>query len=905
MNYWEFLGIEPTKDRNVIREAYMNKLSEYNPEDDPEGFQKLREAYESALKQEEIEETKEEELTPVDEFMKKVKELYDNFFERIKEDNWRELLKEDVCFQLETSNEVSYKLLEFLMEKSYFPTAIWEILNDYFQWKEKEEELKEKFPPAFINYVYANIDGKFNLKYELFKKDENINHDEFIRSYYDGDYYVYSTNLYDTKKSIDKAMSIAPYHEDLKLLNSRYLFKIDEVSKGINVLDEVIEENPECGEGYFLRAGGYLRKGEIEKALKDFQKTLEIAPESLGAISGIANCYYSLGNMEEAKKYYYKLSLTYEYDKVTRNRLKSVNSYLIKELENESVASFSLANDYFQNEKYEDAIRICKELEENHEEDKKKLYTLMAYAYYYLGKLDKALNYFHKALEIDEKNGEALGGKASVLQDIHKREEALSFYNKAIENNYALDTMYNNKASLLCEMERYEEALECCNKSLEINCGMAHAYKNKGKILCEMGNYEEAFQCCEEALNISPTMAAAYAVKAEINNRIARNEEALRVCKSAIEQGIEDDNLYYGKIVCTLSYEKGEAEYALENVEEALRSYKKAIKINENLTNAYTGIGHCWYVKKDYKKAVKYYDKAIEIDPTKSNYYMFKADAYKMMNDERDIEWYTKGIEVDDLRGYLYLKRGRAYASKNKYEEAIEDFKKAIEIAPEQSQPYNEIGRAYNELKEYEKAIEYYDKAIEIDPSAYEYYYADKGITYRNLGDIDKAIEEYEKALNINSDYPFVYDELGEVYHGKKEYEEALKWYTKALECDPDYAYCLANRGLTYLCMGEKEKAIEDYSKATEIIPSYTYAWNQLGEIYYEMEEIDKAIEKYKKAIESNPNFEDGYNNLGVCYLDKEEYDEALKIFYEGIEVDPNHKYFYFNIARINHIRER
>ena len=50
MKCWEILGIKPTKDRNAIKEAYMEKLNIYHPEDDPEGFQRLREAYDTYKK---------------------------------------------------------------------------------------------------------------------------------------------------------------------------------------------------------------------------------------------------------------------------------------------------------------------------------------------------------------------------------------------------------------------------------------------------------------------------------------------------------------------------------------------------------------------------------------------------------------------------------------------------------------------------------------------------------------------------------------------------------------------------------------------------------------------------------------------------------------------------------------
>ncbi len=48
---WGILGLAPGSDRDTVRRAYAKKLRVTNPEDDPEGFMALRQAYESALEQ--------------------------------------------------------------------------------------------------------------------------------------------------------------------------------------------------------------------------------------------------------------------------------------------------------------------------------------------------------------------------------------------------------------------------------------------------------------------------------------------------------------------------------------------------------------------------------------------------------------------------------------------------------------------------------------------------------------------------------------------------------------------------------------------------------------------------------------------------------------------------------------
>jgi len=50
MNIWNILGIQPTDSIDDIRAAYSEKIKQHHPEDDPEGFARLRDAYKLAIR---------------------------------------------------------------------------------------------------------------------------------------------------------------------------------------------------------------------------------------------------------------------------------------------------------------------------------------------------------------------------------------------------------------------------------------------------------------------------------------------------------------------------------------------------------------------------------------------------------------------------------------------------------------------------------------------------------------------------------------------------------------------------------------------------------------------------------------------------------------------------------------
>lgn len=158
---FQILGIEQTKDERALKNAYRDKLTVTNPEDDPEGFKRLRMAYEEACRyagtpdaeeNEEAEPTLEDD-TPAGQWVRGVRKVYENITDRCDVEKWKALFEADDFLSLEEEENCTTYLLRFLMEHYKLPTAIWKLLDEKIHIVQNAGAFRERFPAQFVSYM--------------------------------------------------------------------------------------------------------------------------------------------------------------------------------------------------------------------------------------------------------------------------------------------------------------------------------------------------------------------------------------------------------------------------------------------------------------------------------------------------------------------------------------------------------------------------------------------------------------------------------------------------------------------------------------------------------------------------------------------------------------------------------
>ena len=186
------LGIEETKDEAAIKAAYRSKLVTVNPEDNPEGFKRLRQAYETAISYAKAKDTAEGEKgeteTPVTVFIKELDNLYQSLPDRLDAGKWEVLLKDELLDDLEYGEEAKWKLFTYLASHYRMPAQICRVLGCAFGLPENAQAFKEHLPENFVDFMLQKIsenggDGDFPFPYDAFVGAPRADYDGFINDY--------------------------------------------------------------------------------------------------------------------------------------------------------------------------------------------------------------------------------------------------------------------------------------------------------------------------------------------------------------------------------------------------------------------------------------------------------------------------------------------------------------------------------------------------------------------------------------------------------------------------------------------------------------------------------------------------------------------------------------------------
>jgi tetratricopeptide (TPR) repeat protein len=299
------------------------------------------------------------------------------------------------------------------------------------------------------------------------------------------------------------------------------------------------------------------------------------------------------------------------------------------------------------------------------------------------------------------------------------------------------------------------------------------------------------------------------------------------------------------------------------------------IEIDPEDASAYSNRGNAYSSLNQFQDAIKNYTKAIEIDPEYASAYSNRGLAYSDLNQFQEaIKDYTKAVEIDPELAQAYYNRGLAYSDLNQFQQAINDYTKAIEIDPEDASAYSNRGNAYSSLNQFQDAIKDYTKAIEIDPELAQAY-SNRGLAYSDLNQFQQAIKDYTKAVEIDPELAQAYSNRGLAYSDLNQFQQAINDYTKAIEIDPEYASAYSNRGNAYSSLNQFQDAIKDYTKAIKLQESLP---DKGARVYLSLGDALEKVEKFEKAV-------DAFKTGGIVFLTLGDSRTSLTCFSRGFQL--------------------
>ncbi len=447
------------------------------------------------------------------------------------------------------------------------------------------------------------------------------------------------------------------------------------------------------------------------------------------------------------------------------------------------------------------------------------VYLLIGDCYRLLDKLEPAMTYYRRAVQLDPENVNALWYMAGYFRQTNQADSVIATYYK-LAPLVETDRIWLELASWLATAERYDEAESAYRKAIDLNpdkTGNARPWFELGVMLGKAEKFDKALDAFQESIKAdsSKDNIGAYLGLATTYDALDSLDRCEAVYQQIIEMIPNDVRIYRQMLAMYLNRQ----------------DVKKAIDVSFELVTlvpsdwvAQRRLGILLYTDNQLDRADSLFSNRIEFgDDNVVNYFYrgriaveqnriadakpFFADAtnkdssfvdawlnlgfvYSQEDSlNRSIDLYRQGMAYvteheDSIR--LIFALGAALERNGQFHEAVNTFKDLISREKDHAPALNYLGYMLADRGEdLNYALQLIERAMELSPDNGAYIDSYAWVQYK-LGNYDVALTELKKAVNLLDADAVVYEHLGDVYKAMGNMDEAERSYRRALELNPD-----------------------------------------------------------------------------------------------------------------------
>ncbi len=845
---FQVLGIEETKDEASIKNAYREKLSVTNPEDNPEGFKRLRTAYEEACeyaRRTEEDEVEMEDNTPSGLWVQKAAEIYKRIDTRRNVECWEALFEEDICLSLEEEENCRFKLLRFIMDNYRLPTEVWKLLDEKLGITEDNTGLRENFPGDFINYIINKCRNGEDLEFDQFEGEPEAEYDLFIQ-YNDQCWEAIRTEqLEQAEEFLKNGDDLEIYHPSMELNRAWLWEKQGKVEDAIEWMLKLFGRYEKDLLVSFHTAEILWRNDRKEKAAEVYKAIKAENKSHYMANVRLTEWYYEQGHFQEAKDCAEDV-LGVGGDDNFRELLTKVNAQLEKEMlykfQNDGDVNMGLELGwcYLQDGKIAEGVDLALSLKDRIPSEKLAEYNGLLTKLHIEGPdykeaiemaeiWEQSLYEKMKGEDTEDKAEELKKDKDRVRQSYMVRAHAYRVLGYKDKSNFpksleALEKVINElaekdkpeinammeMAKLYTEMEEYEKSLDVCNKLIE-EYQIFAAYATMQKTYSHMWDAQGVVQSGYACIHQFPDYAFAYERIAKVYLDLGHTEDLKGILEDAKQAGIESQFLK------AYEYQMNHEPISSEDADKGLDKFREE------------------YASQVDKGNMEYYEKGLPIVTEYLNAFpgaymlvergLFHRAAGKYEEAEADLD---RALAEEPGNAYAYNALAYMFRLQKRYNDALMCLKKAaLYFDEEYARVYSNMSALYSLLGLHQKALDVFEDVLRVggeDIQKSEYYMRRYAVALARCGKVEEAVKVLRNAYSNTFD---MYHEIVEVYRTAGRKEEAVvalkKWN---LELQKYQKSAMKNQMAEYhdskawqeLIYGEGETAIEQFETEIKLL---------------------------------------------------------------------------------------